>query len=97
MKNFLDKFTKSIQSDKKGHFLAGVFIVVVLSSLFSFLQKPYSVGIVVSIIGVQGFALGKEVYDSFFPKSHTTDFNDYTATVAGGFLVLSILAILSSL
>jgi uncharacterized membrane protein YccC len=97
MRNFLTVFKNSIKNDKKSHFLVGSLLTFLLFSFLIILQKPFDTSLVISIIVVQCVALGKEVYDSLFPAKHTTEFDDYTATVAGGFLVVSLLLIIKSL
>ena len=40
-------------------------------------------------------SIGKEVYDSFYPDSHTVDINDALSTAAGGLVHLNIIDIIS--
>lgn len=35
--------------------------------------------------------IGKEIYDSFYPESHTVDINDALATMAGGAVHIKVL------
>jgi len=63
-----------INKDKLYHFIGGCIIAVIIG-LLTF-----------PIIGLYaGVAIGavKEVYDSKYPEIHTTDANDFIATVVG--------------
>ena len=61
--------------DKLLHFIGGAGIAI----LFGILGYPL-VGLgVAAIVGV-----GKEVYDYFYPKTHTADVWDFVATALGG-------------
>jgi len=80
---FIEKFLGTITHDKKLHFFAG--FIVGLTSIFSLLF---------ALIMLQLVAIGKEYYDYLNPDNHTVDFNDYTATVAGGIVSIMIILLL---
>ena len=80
--NFIEKWNKSFRADKKGHFIVGAFVTLVTLAITEH-------NILITILALQSVSLGKEVYDSFFPKKHTVDINDYFATISGGVLILT--------
>lgn len=76
---FIKKISRTLKTDKKYHFIVGF--------IASFLCIY---DLLLSLIFVQVLAIGKEIYDSFFPKKHTAEINDYFSTVAGGHLFITI-------
>lgn len=76
---FFNKMKNTLQYDKKWHFIFGAFTGLLCIQ-----------DVLLSLVMVQMIALGKEIYDSCFPDKHTTDTQDYFATVAGGHFTLVV-------
>ena len=94
MNKFIKKFNSTIQPDKWGHFKVGFIIVSVLEisglilHLGGFNINQYAVSII-ALWALILISMGKEIKDSLNPAKYV-EFNDYTATVAGGALALFI-------
>jgi VanZ family protein len=71
----------SIPADKVMHFASGV---ILYAGLLPFVGSSFALSIVVLM------AVGKEVYDSYYPDKHTADVWDAVATILGGLLGLFI-------
>ena len=80
---FIKKFVSSMQYDKKLHFVAG--FICGSAAIFDLFW---------GMIFLQIVALGKEYYDSV-AEGHCVEFNDYTATVAGGSLSILLIHMVS--
>ncbi len=78
--------------DKKLHLIAGLAISLVTGILVSLLTKNPMVIFTSSCLATVVAGAGKEIYDSFYPESHTVDKMDAIATFCGG-LIGSTLAL----
>jgi xanthosine utilization system XapX-like protein len=68
--------------DKRLHMLVGFTAGFVVSFLFKLLHLPgpMTAGIIVAVL----LGVGKEIYDSRHPSTHTRDINDAIFTIGAG-------------
>ncbi len=96
---FAETIRKEIETDQNvSHLEAGFYIGTAAGMacetgvipIFQFRNKKMSR--VICAIGAATLAgIGKEVYDSFYPESHTVDVNDAIATSLGGIAHIQII------
>lgn len=91
---FAELFTKYkflTKRDKVLHLLVGFALTIPV--IFVTSKTGFLVALLLSSIGIL-YGIGKEVYDSFFPKAHSVEFADLTATWAGAAIMLLIKIVL---
>ncbi len=92
---------RQIQTDQNiGHLEAGYYIgtaagMACESNSIPLIQiKNKKVArVLCAVVAASVAGIGKEVYDSFYPDSHTVDINDALSTAAGGLVHLNIIDI----
>ena len=85
------KYTFLTKRDKVLHLLVG--FILTIPVLLITAKTSFLVALILGSIGIL-YGVGKEIYDSFFPKAHSVEFADLTATWAGAAIMLLIKVVL---